>query len=515
MSLSTKVSKRIGRGELIVSCQASEDEPLRDTHVLSMLAYAVTTAGVRFIRAGLEDIREIKKRTGATIIGILKDRDLLSDGKAFITVRKEDVRKVIEAGAEIVAIDCTRRERPEPLDKLFGFVRSNFPHVEIVADVADTEDARRVLPLGPDYIATTLSGYTDYTIGRKLPDLELVSELVKFADVPVIAEGGFTYPWQARLALLRGAHAVVVGSALTRPQLMARRFLEATSDLKDEFETFGVDIGGTNVRFVVASHSGGVVERWKVQNPRDPSALLELIVEHLKWTSQNHNIRHVGVATAGRVDVKTGTVNFASGNIPNWTGTEITKFITKYLNRPVFVENDANAATFAQWWLRPINNMVLLTFGTGLGAGGIVNGQLLRGKMGGALEAGHVVFPGNERVCTCGKRGCVETLLKAEELGRLLASGEQGLEMASEYLAWLLDVLKSILDFEVAYLHGVIKDFGHILLKKTQEKFERLFPLNSEKVSFSDIDEYGGALGAALMSVYYGGGELAECLGKD
>lgn len=515
MQESVATGRKIGYGELIVSCQASEEEPLRDTHVQSMLAYAVVTAGVRFIRAGAEDVAEIRRRTGAVVIGLRKDQKLQNSGQAFITVRKTDVREVVESGAEIVAIDCTRRERPEPLDELFHYVRSNFPHVEIIADVADVEDARRVLPLAPDYIATTLSGYTDYTAERKLPDIELISELVKITDVPIIAEGGYTHPSEVRLALLKGAHAVVVGSALTRPHTMARRYLEAVSDLKLSRAIFGVDIGGTYVRTIVADRFGRVLEKRKFGNPKEPALLLDRIVDEVKRVEDAFGIRHVGVATAGRVDPVKGVLSFASGNIPGWSGVKLKDFVESRTGREVFVDNDANAATFAQWWLRPVDNMMLVTFGTGVGAGAIVNGHLLRGKLGGALEVGHVVLPGNERLCTCGKRGCVETVLKADELGKLVSDGERGLEEASERLAWLLDTLKSVLDFEVVYLHGVIKEFGTNLLERTEMKFKEMFAMNSEKIAYSELDEFGGALGAALMSVYYGGAGHAKCAGKD
>uniref|UniRef100_A0A7C5U3E1 N-acylglucosamine-6-phosphate 2-epimerase n=1 Tax=Fervidobacterium nodosum TaxID=2424 RepID=A0A7C5U3E1_9BACT len=493
--------------EIIVSCQAAEDEPLRDSYIISMLAYAVNTVGIKYIRAnGPEDISEIKKRTDAYVVGIMKDAELLAKGCAFITVRKKDIEKVVKAGANAVAIDCTRRERPEPLEELFTFTRDNFPDIEIIADISDLDDAKEVLKLKPDYIATTLSGYTSYTSHRILPDLELVDELKKLTDIPIIAEGGYTSPWEVRQALLKGAYAVVVGSALTRPHVMAKKFIDSTKDLKNAVDILGVDIGGTYIRFVLMNKDGNIKWTNKIENPQEPNRIVESIGEQFFTFAKTNPITHLGIATAGRVESESGVISFASENIKNWSGFPLKKKIAEFIGLTPVVENDANAATFAQWLKSPVKNMVLITVGTGLGAGAFVDGKLIHGKSGGAMELGHITYPGNDRKCTCGKIGCVETLLRAEELSKLVTLNSENLKEKAKIFAWLLDVVKAHIDFQEAYLHGVVRFFGNEFLQYIRDYYKTMFSYNSEEIKYSDIDEYGGALGAGMLSLYYGSG---------
>lgn len=220
--------------KLIVSCQALEGEPLFGTEAIIQIAKAVAEGGASAIRAnGFSDIMAIKALVNLPIIGLNKRH--IEDYPVFITPTYEDASKVIEAGADIVALDCTDRRRPESLKSIFDRIRSNYPQIPIMADIASLEDARQIIELEPDILATTLSGYTEDTNHRDKPDLELVECLVKEFDVPVNAEGNFWTPDQVVNALRAGAHTVTVGSAITRPQIITERFV---NNIRREFTSF-------------------------------------------------------------------------------------------------------------------------------------------------------------------------------------------------------------------------------------------------------------------------------------
>jgi len=150
--------------------------------------------------------------------------------------------------------------------------------------------------------------------------------------------------------------------------------------------------------------------------------------------------------------------------------------------------------------------MVLITVGTGIGSGAIVNGRLLRGKNGGAFEVGHILYPENKLICTCGKVGCIETLIRGEKLRKTyeLNKEEEKEKLASKY-AWLIDMIKMFVDFEKIYLYGVIKNYGEEFLCRIRKQYEQLSSLNNgQDILFSNLDEFGGAYGAALESLFLG-----------
>lgn len=214
--------KHLPKG-IIISCQLEPGDPIEDVSFVVNMARAAVYAGAIAIRTnGPVHVREVKKTVSVPVIGLIKDRNY----EAFITPSFEHARDVIEAGADFVAIDCTRRQRPVPLDVLFESIRMHFPNVGIIADIADEIDANNVLPLKPDYLATTLYGYTPYTSADNLPNIALVGKLAARFDVPVIAEGGYTTPQQVELAFQVGAHAVVIGTAITRPWLTIRKLVD-------------------------------------------------------------------------------------------------------------------------------------------------------------------------------------------------------------------------------------------------------------------------------------------------
>src|SRR6056297_1211100 len=155
----------IFKNSLIVSCQAEEGEPLHGPQHMQRMALAAVQSGAKGIRANSAvDVKAIKKVVDVPIIGLIKDRN--PDYEAFITTTPEQVQALVEAGADLVALDSTRVSRPISLEELYRYIKENHPQIGIVADVADIEDANAVVPLKPNFISTTLSGYTSYSEHR-------------------------------------------------------------------------------------------------------------------------------------------------------------------------------------------------------------------------------------------------------------------------------------------------------------------------------------------------------------
>lgn len=211
------------RGRLIVSCQALEDEPLHGSHIMARMALAAKVGGAAAIRANSpEDVRAIRALVDLPLIGLFKD----GDSSVYITPTVDHALQVADAGADIVALDATARPRPngDTLEAQIAAVHSRGKLV--LADVSTLDEALAAQALGADLAAPTLSGYTDYSPQLEGPDYALIQMMVRHLSIPVIAEGRVRTPQEARLALEYGAAAVVVGSAITRPQVITEQFVK-------------------------------------------------------------------------------------------------------------------------------------------------------------------------------------------------------------------------------------------------------------------------------------------------
>lgn len=212
------------QGTLIVSCQALSDEPLHGPDIMARMAKAALMGGASGIRANSKaDIEAIKTETDLPVIGLVK-KDY-EDSKVFITATEREVEELLGTKAEIVAIDATKRKRPrgESLEKLIMLIKRNGKAV--MADISTYQEGVDAIELGVDCLSTTLAGYTEYSVQNNGPDFNLIKQLSELR-VPVFGEGKISTPVQAKQALEAGAHAVVVGSAITRPQLITRNFVD-------------------------------------------------------------------------------------------------------------------------------------------------------------------------------------------------------------------------------------------------------------------------------------------------
>lgn len=214
------------KGRLIVSCQALEDEPLHGSEIMAKMGLAAKMGGAAAIRAnGKEDILAIRKATCLPAIGIIKR--VYPDSDIFITPTLREVVELIESGAEVITLDATARPRPNGIlfSELVSFIRENSKSL-IMADVSTVNEGIEAVEQGCDLISTTLSGYTPYSPQLTGPDFSLIKELSAKCKVPVIAEGRISTPEEAIEAFRNGAYSVVVGTAITRPQEITKRFVE-------------------------------------------------------------------------------------------------------------------------------------------------------------------------------------------------------------------------------------------------------------------------------------------------
>lgn len=218
------------QGKLIVSCQALPHEPLHSSFIMGRMALAAKMGGAVGIRANTkEDIAEIQTQVDLPMIGIVK-RDY-EGSEVYITPTMKEVEELMEVKPEIIAIDATGRLRPGDvtLDEFFKQIKEKYPKQLWMADCSTVEEALHADELGFDFIGTTMVGYTEQSKGDKIEanDFEILRKIIAGTKNRVIAEGNINTPEKAKRVIELGAFSVVVGSIITRPQLITKSFAEA------------------------------------------------------------------------------------------------------------------------------------------------------------------------------------------------------------------------------------------------------------------------------------------------
>ncbi|MFF5727035.1 N-acetylmannosamine-6-phosphate 2-epimerase [[Kitasatospora] papulosa] len=209
-------------GRLIVSCQAPPGDPMRETSALVRLALCAVAGGGAAIRANEpEVVAAITAAVDLPVIGLWKD----GDTGVYITPTVRHALAVVEAGAAVVAADATDRPRPDGSTFAELAAAVHAAGALVMADVSTLAEGIAAADQGADFVSTTLSGYVPGTPKQTGPDLDLVTSLSAALSVPVVAEGRINSPEEAAEAVARGAHSVVVGTAITAPTALTSRFV--------------------------------------------------------------------------------------------------------------------------------------------------------------------------------------------------------------------------------------------------------------------------------------------------
>lgn len=217
------------KNKVVVSCQAMPNEPLYREECMLAMMKSVLNGGAGGLRvAGARDVMNAKKITNVPVIGLTKPDEIPANWKeiVYITPSLKHVGFLIKAGADVIAFDGTSRKHENcTLDEIIKLININ-KRISM-ADISTVEEGINCEKLGVDMVSTTLAGYTQFSpLKGDGPDFELLEELVKSVKIPVVLEGRIWEPEQIDKAFKIGAHCVVIGSAITRPQLITKRFVQ-------------------------------------------------------------------------------------------------------------------------------------------------------------------------------------------------------------------------------------------------------------------------------------------------
>lgn len=517
------------KGRLIVSCQASPEDAFGEPGLMARFARAARDGGAGGIRAnGPADVSAIRAAVSVPLIGIQKA--IHADGRILITPTLDCARRLCEAGADIVALDCTGRGvAAGALDRLRR-IRTELG-APVMADIATLEEARAAAANGASFIGTTMRGYTDETRHIAAFDREFVAALTAAMPVPVIAEGMIWSPEEARAALAAGAYAVVVGTAITRPHEITRRFAQALRQAGEHDVFAGVDCGGTRIKHGLVDRAGRLLEQGSLPTPVSGRAgLLQALREtfqNLRRQAESRGLRvaAAGLATAGWVN-RAGEVVHATGNLPGWAGTRLREELEEAAGGRLAVENDAHAFALAERRFgsaRGVAEFLFVTLGTGVGGACVSEGRLLRGahEMGGAL--GHLSVDPGGHPCTCGGRGCLEAYAASdglrqsagaerfEDAAAVVTAAQAGdpaavaaVERQAGYLAEGLAQAILLTDPELIVLGGGLAEGNELLRARLEQELpRRVFGGVRRKlrVTLSPLGYHAGVLGAAAAAM--------------
>ncbi|WP_237391985.1 ROK family protein [Paenibacillus dendrobii] len=233
-------------------------------------------------------------------------------------------------------------------------------------------------------------------------------------------------------------------------------------------KVIGIDIGGTSIKGMVLDDSGRVMDQGKIatEATQGKERILENMTNLLdNLMAQHGDIQGIGIGTAGRVNVRTGEIVYATDNLPGWQGSNVKQFVEEAYKLPVFVDNDANTALVGEAWLgagRDVKDLSMLTLGTGVGGANMIGGELYRGAHWNGGEWGHTILVPGGRLCNCGLRGCIEQYLSGTALVKLAseATGStytSGVEVLDDHLKGNLLVTEVLKQF-TAHLAIVVNN---------------------------------------------------------
>jgi len=194
-------------------------------------------------------------------------------------------------------------------------------------------------------------------------------------------------------------------------------------------KVIGIDIGGTNLRGALVNRDGDILKRMKISSRADQGIdeLVDNLADFIKEISEGESVSNIGIGIPGIIDSKEGVITQAP-NILNVDDYPLRAALNEKLGRDIHfvIENDSNSAAVGEWWMgasKDVNSMIMLTMGTGVGGGIILNGKLWTGDDGMAGEIGHItIYPDGAR-CNCGNYGCLESYASATAIRRMVREG--------------------------------------------------------------------------------------------
>lgn len=308
--------------------------------------------------------------------------------------------------------------------------------------------------------------------------------------------------------------------------------------------SIGIDIGGTKILGAVVSEGGQVVRELRVASPAsDPDAMVTEVASLIAQLSTEHEIAAIGVAAAGFMDKQRETILYAP-NL-NWRNEPLRERLVKRVGRDLIIENDANAAGWAEFRFgaaKNQNSMVMLTLGTGVGGAIVNDGQLMSGGFGIAAELGHITVVNDGELCGCGRRGCLEQYasgsallreakkladsadpkgavlaeireqagkLKGAQVEQAILAGDPGVlelvQVAARRLAQGMASIVAVLDPEVFVIGGGLSELGHVILDPIRSEFENQLPAKGfrpvAEISPAWFSNHAGVVGAADLAM--------------
>ena len=528
------------KGRLIVSCQASPGDPLEDTNAIRRIALAAIGGGAAGLRVNsAEHIAALRRDTKLPIIGIQKQY-----GPAGLRITPDfaAAAALAAAGASIIALDCTNRVWPDcdPWQMLIERIHQEL-RLPVMADIATLDEALAATAAGADCVGTTLNGYTERTRDNQGFSWTLLVQMAQQLHVPIMAEGHISTPKEARRAIDGGAWCVIVGSAITRPGVITANFVDALEQSGSSAPAIGVDIGGTSIKAGLVQRSGEVL--LTSQTPTDAGKGCDAIiaglvqaVEQVLAAARDKHFQPVGlgIATAGAIDHRDGSIFAATDNLPGWAGFQLRGFAEERFHLPAFAVNDAQAAGLSELYFglgRSLSDFVVLTIGTGIGGGIVTGGRLLRGQHGFAGSIGHGVICAGGRPCNCGRNGCLEAYVSTaallrnyRELGgavpegkiddadlalkinHLARSGDAAAQKAyavmSEFLAEGIANLFNLVDPQAVLLSGgLIEEYTQFVpgVEKQVAKLLHFGTKRQPQVRTAKAGRFAGVQGAAAL----------------
>lgn len=290
--------------------------------------------------------------------------------------------------------------------------------------------------------------------------------------------------------------------------------------------TLGVDIGGTKVLAGVVE-DGAIIDRARRTTGQSATEIETAVIDAISELTAKHHVGAVGIAAAGFISSDGKTV-LSSPNIPSWNGVDITTGIAKAVQMPVRLENDANAAAWGEARFgagKGVSDLLMVTVGTGIGGGIILDGHVVRGGFGIAAEVGHMSLVADGLPCGCGQRGCFEQYASGSALVRVVEettgkklTGHEITEAAQSGEKFALDAFQEIgqwlgrgiasacalLDPSKIVLGGGVSDAGELLLKPTQDSYQQHLPATSRRphapIVLASLGSDAGVIGAADLA---------------